>query len=687
VYAFMKPTDGGLQGLMADYQHLQIGWLHIIHKAGSLFSRVMLLGDAGCSEWSDGAYAFKQWPGIQSKPQMTSGSPVWPHHWGITRSQCLELLGTLRTDPEWHCSKTMGDFVAAHIIPETCGTGLGYALLLNETSPKEVTLAVSHAWDASAEEVLEAVVRFTSDDDVVFMGALSLYQANDEHGPTVNEQLFEGSAFKHVMEHFGEQRKRQAQRFGCFWHCLGYLPSSRFLTQILVFLAVVLYSMPVIVWGCLPDAGSTRCATRKIRSVGANGTQANGTWFWHREYEETLNTPSKFPQHTFLMRAALPLAAFCLLTGVCSHVFLGRRHACTRLLMVPSHASRVYSRLFCVQEIFLARQLRVPVVFAATLAFAGSIHSRAAATSHTRDRDRLRNYLLSYAARGKQSYGHVDWVLRRVLWRHRLAAAFQMLNWMMVVALLQWADRRVSSGGDAFGDSWTALAGVGVGILVDSFAMCCAAREAWRGRKWGFACAQVYAFLLIGTSISTAAVLVVLGMGHSWMNLDGWALVSGILTQDCFGFTGGENSCSASMKFWSAMSQAMFVGGCVLTMLPLGTLLGVAHIRCCSTFGILVVTLAFATFVVVLAYYSDSWPPASDFQFPVTLYYLTRLLAWGIAPFFTLCAAIWRWGLGSVGWLTKKRHHGREADLGNKHNESEVEWPEKTNKQWKVTSI
>jgi len=353
---------------------------------------------------------------------------------------------------------------------------------------------------------------------------------------------------------------------------------------------------------------------------------------------------------------------------------------------VPSHAPRVYSRLFCVQEICLATQLQVPVVFAATLARVGGIHSRAATTSDGEDRDSLQKNLFSCAA-GEQSYSHIDWVLRKVLWRHRLGAAFQMLSWMMLVALLQWADRRVSSGGGDFGDSWTALAGVGVGILVDSFAMCCTAKDAWRGRKWWFVCAQIYALLLIVFSFLIATMLIHLGSLQSKENVDSWAFVREILTQDCFGFTRGENSCSASMKFWSAMSQVMFVGGCILTMLPFGTLLCPVHIRCCWQMGLLMLTLSIAASVVVPAAYSEPRPPPRDFQLPITLYYLTGLLAWGVAPCFAICAAVSRWGLGSVCWLTKTSHHNRVSDLGDKCDKCEVKCPDKADGNWPVHSI
>jgi len=370
----------------------------------------------------------------------------------------------------------------------------------------------------------------------------------------------------------------------------------------------------------------------------------------------------------------LPLALFCLLAAVvCNHVLRGR-HVRTRLLVVPGHAVPVYDRLFCVHEIMLAIQLRVPVVFAATLALAGSIHSRLAATSHGEDRDRLRDAMFSYATGVKQSYSQVDWVLYRVLWLHRLAVAFRMLNWMMLVALLQWADRRASSGG-SFGERWPALAGVGVGILVDSIAMYCTARDTWRGRGWWFVCAQVYALLLLGTSASMSTLLIHLNRVRPRRDVDRWQFVSEMLTEDCFGFADDGGSCSVTMMFWSGMIQTMFIGGCILTMLSLGAMLCPVRIRCLSLFGLFVLMLVPAAVAAMPSAYSEPLPTATDFQFPVTFYYLTKLLAWALVPCLTMWAAISRWGLTSAG-RPKNIQHDPVADLSKESHSSDFVWPE-----------
>lgn len=44
------------------------------------------------------------------------------------------------------------ELVKGYVIPWTCGTGMGYALLLNEDEPKEVNVMISHCFAENAEE-------------------------------------------------------------------------------------------------------------------------------------------------------------------------------------------------------------------------------------------------------------------------------------------------------------------------------------------------------------------------------------------------------------------------------------------------------------------------------------------------------------------------------------------------------
>merc|ERR1740123_654803 len=110
------------------------------------------------------------------------------------------------------------------------------------------------------------------------------------------------------------------------------------------------------------------------------------------------------------------------------------------------------------------------------------------------------------------------------------------------------------------------------------------------------------------------------------------------------------------------MIQAMFVGGYILMMLSLGTFLCPARIRSLSHFGLFVLILVPVTFAAVPPVHLEPLPPSQDFQVPFTLYYLTKLLAWGLAPCLTIWAAMSRWGIVSVDWLTKKRQPDLSKD-------------------------
>jgi len=146
-----------------------------------------------------------------AKPQIVDGIEHWPEKWGVTREQCLGLWYQLREEVEsgdWNPDFTLAELVHCKIIPMTKNKGYGYALLLNKDDPKEVDIMVSHCWNENALEFLEDICRSTSDNEVLFICAFSLYQCEDDAGPSISAQLGEDpgqSPFKRVLQFINDK--------------------------------------------------------------------------------------------------------------------------------------------------------------------------------------------------------------------------------------------------------------------------------------------------------------------------------------------------------------------------------------------------------------------------------------------------------------------------------------------------
>jgi len=83
----------------------------------------------------------------------------------------------------------MRDYVKIIVKPITDGTGLSYALLRNRQSPLKAKVMVSHAWDESIQQFVEAIER-SKEEGPFWVCAFSIYQNNDDtKGVTIGEQL------------------------------------------------------------------------------------------------------------------------------------------------------------------------------------------------------------------------------------------------------------------------------------------------------------------------------------------------------------------------------------------------------------------------------------------------------------------------------------------------------------------
>eukprot|EP00449_Zooxanthella_nutricula_P047542 CAMPEP_0198610164 /NCGR_PEP_ID=MMETSP1462-20131121/156760_1 /TAXON_ID=1333877 /ORGANISM="Brandtodinium nutriculum, Strain RCC3387" /LENGTH=405 /DNA_ID=CAMNT_0044341971 /DNA_START=75 /DNA_END=1288 /DNA_ORIENTATION=+ len=287
----------------------------------------------------------------------------WPQHWGISRSQIQELLAQLRRDAEWENSNSMYTLVKDFIIPWTRRTGHGYALALNAASPLEVNLMVSHSWAENAEDFLEALLRSTGPGDVLFVCALSLYQAADEYGPSIADQIGSSapeSPFRRVLEHI----RRKGGDGGMLWRwrpVVSWVPSACLL------LAACLYLLPLLLWTCVP--GFRQCAhVIKFRE----------DWVW-----------GDYP-HPWA-RLAPALAMLCATLAVLTFAALWwMQPYAGRMVVVPNREGDIYTRLWCTYEVFTAMRLGVHVKVANTLATAGVGRSEEARCSCEEDARRIR---------------------------------------------------------------------------------------------------------------------------------------------------------------------------------------------------------------------------------------------------------------------------------------------------------
>lgn len=306
-----------------------------------------------------------------ARPQVSGGLEWHAEHWGLKPSQIQELLVRLRAEPEWKASANVYTLVNEFIIPWTRGTGVGYALLVNGAQAQEVNIMVSHAWSENAEEFLETLLRSTAASDVLFVCALSIYQAQDDAGPSIIEQLgsdAEDSPFHRVLAHI----HRCGVHAGCggvLWR-VGPLVKGAYL--VLMLLALVCYCMPMIMKSCVATFHADRCISPASLLA--------------RMEEQRLADPSDA-----WMRYALH-TSIGLFLGAMLVCIIWRRLNVYRgyMIVVPNREDIMYGRLWCVYEIFVAHALGVPVSLGLTLADAGSMSSRLAKCSSQEDEHRIK---------------------------------------------------------------------------------------------------------------------------------------------------------------------------------------------------------------------------------------------------------------------------------------------------------
>lgn len=417
-----------------------------------------------------------------AKPQCVDGTDVWPTQWGITRDQIKALLVRLREDTQWDSGNNVYQLVQDFVIPWTQGTGLSYALLANKDCPKEVNVMVSHAWGENAQEFLEALVRSTDRGDVLFICALSLYQAEDDAGPSIADQLgsnTDHSPFNRVLHHI--QTRGQQEGWAFRWReVLRNLPDW------FLFFAMCSFYAPTLIYKCIPSF--RECATTvNPQSLFFFLFQGDESWQWTPG--ANLPTIASFPFHL-----SFALVNFALAVAIALYANLGDIYQ-GRMLVVPNRECDVYSRLWCVYEIFVASNLGVSVQLARTLARAGRVSSRSATCAFADDEARIKVAIVQ--AFGDNGYEHLDTVVRRTTRGSRWTALKLALNFGLKIAIFVVACFRVR-GRET--DYFAASAGIFAATLVLVFTL------------YGvFRCAQGRANVIL--VVSAAAAMMGIGVG------------------------------------------------------------------------------------------------------------------------------------------------------------------------------
>jgi len=650
----LYPDGDWLLGEIVDAEQRQLGWIRMryVRDTRAIISSVRLTNE---DVWSEDTVAHKVRPGPspeelaeggaveigKAQPQRTEdGTEVWPEHWGITRQQCKDLLQKLKNEPEWDASNDVYKLVSDFVVPWTRGSGLSYALQLNKGAPKAVSLMVSHAWNENAEEFLDTIRRSTSDQDVLWIGALSVYQAGDPTGPTLRQQLGQDpndGPCQHVLAHIADQGRVRRR----LWRCRSFLYS---LPMTFLILAVMAFYAPIIAWGCLPDFDSLQCAIRHVEEVDG---LLKVHWRWSARYRDWID-------HAVLLqvvplRASLPATLACLILAVAIQLLLQVRPIYDgRVLAVPNRQGSLFRRLWCAQEVCLAKDKKVPVKLAYSLAWAGPCRSERAVCEDPVDQDRIRKWIEEDSV---WSYKKVDRTLRFLRLRHQLSVTCTLWCWLFILVVMRAGDRRVVfefNRGDTGPDDLSMFAfsvlGIFAGLMVDSLVMYVVVRFARGAPRCCFVLFTGLFLLVAGGAVAGALIYT----GKIRRELPNhWTHAFNLFTDECFGylrlFTAEGQGCSRLLRFLNSLMQTLVHGGCLLVLTFLGALCCPRLVHQVLRFGMLLLVAGGA--LVTTSVFAEPGLPDKEFAFPIALFYLTIILSRCAAPVLIVWAAVSRWGV------------------------------------------
>jgi hypothetical protein len=342
--------------------------------------------------------------GAAAAPQVVNGVPYYAGKWGMTRQQCLELLLELRAMVKlgtWQKDGTVYDLVTDFVKPKTAHLGYGYAIMMNKDDPKLVNTMVSHAWSENAMEFLEAIIRSTDDNDNLFICAFSLYQNGDAEGPSIPAQLGptpESSPFRNVLKDINELGQSE------FLYKYRWIMDN--IRCGLLFLALLVLLLPSVLDGIVYTFRFS-ATKRKVCLEGghvalASCQQIAWEWVWQPIWP------------WFRINLPLSICLFMVIL-VMSYVLRHTKHYKGRMIVLPNRNDDLYSRLWCVYEIFIARKEDVPIVLGHTMAAAGN-HSCAQATcSNAADTERIQREIRNqYEGDLKVGFQKIDSAIQKV---------------------------------------------------------------------------------------------------------------------------------------------------------------------------------------------------------------------------------------------------------------------------------
>lgn len=555
-----------------------------------------------------------------------------PQQWGLTRAQCKDLLCRLREEPTWDAGITMADLVDNYVVPWTRGSGLGFALLQNKDMPKEANVLVSHAWSANAEDTLEAILRSTSRHDVLFIAALSLRHGQD----TIGE--LEENPCRQVLNHLQKQCLKGNRCSRCRF-CMSMLPA------VLTTLALTIFYIPIVAWGCIPNANGKRCAApRTLVLAGRPRIQ----WEWLDRYEVWFSEASVL-QQVFLAQASLPVAVVCLFAAVVAWLTVWRYIAVNRVLVVPCDECSVFSRLWCVHEVSVAKALRVPVDMAKSLARTGRISSRRAVCQDPVATDRIRKAVAAPA--GDKGFDRIDRLLRTIQRRHRWGSLLAFLRLAFLLVVVACADHRLvlslddmAAGCDSLGLYGYGVLGVVLGNFLTGLMMFFAARLGTREHR-------CLAFFFIGSCLVILAGVVVALI----LLLSDDALLLSLISDDCIGYLGicssTRRGCLRVTRFYGSLAQTLLLDGCFVSLFLFGARYLPNHWQGRQSVGVMMLLVATASIAYLL--HRELGFPSSELAFPFVVFYLTVILSRSVAPIFVLWTCVKGWGV-----RVQRRQHG-----------------------------
>jgi len=600
----------------------------------------------------------------RASPQFINGKPIWPEQWGITRAQCQKLLSKLRKDPKWDSSNSIYKLVSDFLVPWTRGTGVGYALTENHSNPKEVNVMVSHAWSENAEELLETLGRSTTSRDVLFIAALSLYHAEDGSGPSLRQQLGkepEESPFYRVLQCI----HRNCQHSN-LWRWRGSIQMAPGLVAII---GLSFLYVPVIMYGCVPSLDGRQCALRRVSGArGEDAPEFTVNWIWSERYEEDgapfwggFSDTGPYWCWTHVLAALFLVAPLVLWCCTRNKAYNGR------LLAVPGFKYGLFSRLWCVHEVYTARTLKVPVKFGNTLAYPGRCRTQQATCLQDSDDRAIRRAM---TANGEDGYQRVDRALRWTVCGHRWWLFFHFFRWALVLTLLRSADLRLLSASAITMESlqgfqwfYTAILGVLSGVVLSGLVVFL---MAFMGRG-----APKLLDLLAGSVVLLATSTAVMAVCMYYEDIRReWPAnmrdVLGFFVQGCFGYLrlgSDEHGCTLLTRYWGALSQTLGLGGCYLMAL-------MPFVCICERPGVVGRAPQFvvpALGVAVALLYTEIEMPdgerSPDHFFGEIIFWLTAFLSRSAVPFLAMWAGASQFGL-RAGSCRCRTHRSQQSVHG-----------------------